>query len=43
MKFGNDIWLWLKFVIAIMKLLKEIFGDDEDREDVKKNGNPLES
>jgi len=43
MKFGSDMWLWLRFVIGLIRLLKEIFGDDEDKEDIKKNGNPFET
>jgi len=42
MKFGNDIWQWLKFAIALIKLIKEIFGDDEDKADVKENGSKLQ-
>lgn len=37
MRFGNDFFKWFKFINALMKLLKEIFGDDEDKEDLKKN------
>lgn len=38
MRFGSDMWNWLKFVIGLIRLLKEIFGDDEDKEDIKNNG-----
>jgi len=41
MKFGSDMWLWLKLLVGLIKLLKEIFGDDEDRQDIKKNGDTL--
>jgi len=42
MKFGSDLWSWLKFIIGLIKLLKEIFGDDEDKEDVRSNGIKIE-
>ncbi len=38
MKFGSDLWSWLKFIIGLIRLLKEIFGDDEDKDDIKNNG-----
>lgn len=38
MKFGNDIFLWFRFLTGIFKLLKEIFGDDDDKDDIQKNG-----
>lgn len=38
MRIGNDFWMWLKFAIALIKIIFEVFGDDEDRENVKKNG-----
>jgi len=38
MRIGNDIWLWMKFAVAIIKLIKQIFGDADDKKDVKENG-----
>ena len=38
MRFGSDMWSWLRFVIGLIRLLKQIFGDEEDKEDIEKNG-----
>jgi len=38
MKFGSDMWSWLRFVIGLIRLLKEIFGDEEDKKDNEENG-----
>ncbi len=38
MRFGSDMWMWLKFIIGLIRLLKDIFGDDEDKEDNATNG-----
>jgi len=32
------MWSWLRFVIGLIRLLKEIFGDDEDKKDIEENG-----
>jgi len=37
MKFGSDLWEALKFLIALLKLIIEMFGDGEDKENLKKN------
>lgn len=37
MKFGSDLWEALKFLIALLKLIIEMFGDDEDKAEAKKN------
>ncbi len=42
MKIGSDVWAWLKFFIGLIRLLKEIFGDAEDKKDNAENGIKLE-
>lgn len=42
MIFGSDMWKWLKVLIGLIKLLKEIFGDDDDKKDVQENGNSVQ-
>ena len=37
MIFGKDFFRVLKFVVAIMRLIAEIFGDDEDRKNSTEN------
>jgi len=37
MKFGKDLWEALRFLIALLKLIIEMFGDDEDKAEAKKN------
>lgn len=37
MKFGKDLWEALRFLIALLKLIIEMFGDSEDQENAKKN------
>jgi len=37
MKFGSDLWEALKFLIALLKLIIDMFGDSEDKENLKKN------
>ena len=29
MLFGNDFFKWVQFVMAVLKLLADIFGDDD--------------
>jgi len=36
--FGSDFWKALKFFMAVLKLLAEIFGNDEDKQAAKDNG-----
>lgn len=38
MKLGNDFWLILRIVWVVAKALIDFFGDDEDKEEMKKNG-----
>ncbi len=37
MKFGKDLWEALRFLIALMKLIINMFGDDDDKENAKQN------
>lgn len=37
MKFGRDLWDALRFLIALLKMIIEMFGDAEDQENAKKN------
>lgn len=36
--FGSDFWKILKFVIALLKLMAQIFGNDEDKKSAEENG-----
>ena len=36
--FGSDFFKIIKFVIAILRLIAEIFGNDEDRRSAEENG-----
>lgn len=36
--FGSDLFKVMRFVMALLKLLAEIFGDDEDKQSAKDNG-----
>lgn len=36
--FGSDFWKILKFVIALLRLMAEMFGNDDDRKAAKENG-----
>lgn len=38
MKFGQDFFKIMKFVVAILKLIAEIFGDEEDQTNATNNG-----
>ena len=38
MKFGSDLWMALGFLIKLLKLIIEVFGDDDDRNNAKENG-----
>ena len=38
MTLGKDFFLFFRFAIAIVKLFAEIFGDDSDKKEAKKNG-----
>lgn len=36
--FGSDFWKILKFVIALLKLMAETFGNDDEKKAAKENG-----
>jgi len=36
------MWNWLRFIIGLIRLLKEIFGDAEDKKDNEENGIKIE-
>lgn len=36
--FGTDLFKVMRFVMAILKLLAEIFGDEEDMKKANDNG-----
>lgn len=38
MKLGNDFWLILKIILAVVKALIAVLGDDDDVTEGKKNG-----
>jgi len=38
MKLGKDFFVILRIVWAVAKALIELFGDDEDKEEMKTNG-----
>jgi len=37
MKFGSDLWLALGFLIKLLKLIIEVFGDDDDKAEANNN------
>lgn len=37
MKFGSNLWEALRFLIALLKLIIDMFGDDDDKAEAKKN------
>lgn len=37
MKFGKDLWEALRFLIALLKLIINMFGDDDDKQNAKEN------
>ncbi len=37
MLFGKDLWNALRFLIQLLKLLIEMFGDDDDKANAEKN------
>lgn len=37
MKFGSDLWEAVKFLIALLRLIIEMFGDDDDKKNAKAN------
>ena len=42
MKFGSDLWDALRFLIALLKMIIEMFGDNDDQENMKKNNIKVE-
>ena len=36
--FGSDFFKVMKFVVALLRLLAEIFGNDQDKIDAEANG-----
>ena len=38
MKLGGDFWLILKIILAVVKALIAVLGDDDDRTELKNNG-----
>lgn len=38
MTLGKDFFLFFRFAIAIIKLFADIFGDESDKDEAKKNG-----
>lgn len=37
MLFGKDLWNALRFLIQLLKLLIDMFGDDDDKANAKEN------
>lgn len=33
--FGSDFWLFAKLIIGLIKLITEIFGDAEDKDQIQ--------
>ncbi len=38
MLFGSDMFKVMRFVFLLLKLLAEVFGDDDDKKAAKENG-----
>lgn len=38
MKLGNDFWLILKIIMAVIKALIAVLGDEEDAREANHNG-----
>ena len=38
MKLGSDFWIILKIILAVVKALISVMGDDDDRREAKSNG-----
>lgn len=36
--FGSDFFRIMRFIIALLKLMADIFGNDEDKQEAEKNG-----
>lgn len=37
MKFGKDLWEAMRFLIQLLKLIIEMFGDNDDKDNAKQN------
>ncbi len=37
MKFGKDLWDAMRFLIALLKMIIDMFGDNDDKENAKQN------
>jgi len=38
MLFGKDTFKWFAFIVELIKIFIRIFGDDEDKNELDKNG-----
>jgi len=38
MKLGSDFWIILKIILAVVKALIAVLGDEEDAREAKSNG-----
>jgi len=38
MKLGSDFWLILKIIMAVIKALVAVLGDDDDKREAGNNG-----
>lgn len=38
MTLGKDFFLWFKFIVTVIKMFIQIFGDDKENGELKKNG-----
>lgn len=38
MKLGNEFWLIMKIIMAVIKALIKVLGDDEDAREADNNG-----
>ena len=38
MKLGGDFWIIMRIIIAVFKVLVQILGDDDDKQEAANNG-----
>lgn len=38
MKLGDDFWLIMKIIMAVIKALIHVLGDEDDKREAKNNG-----
>lgn len=38
MQLGADFFKWFRFIIELVKVFGKIFGDENDQNEIKKNG-----